>query len=153
MKYLIDECLSPSLVHIAKDEGFDSAHVNHRGLRGKPDHVIMKYILDGDWTFMTNNADDFRPPPGSPSERPCYVGVDVHAGLICLNIPVMPDKMPEGGGIPIQERYFKDALDGLTDILPDLTNKILEVDPVDPKHPDPMKGATSLKIYDFPENS
>ncbi|WP_169791186.1 DUF5615 family PIN-like protein [Rubellimicrobium mesophilum] len=88
MKFLIDECLAVSLADMAIEAGHpESAHVVRRGLQGHKDPEIMEHVLDGDWTLVTRNSDDFRPPAGSSSARPCYVGVALHAGLVCLNLP------------------------------------------------------------------
>ena len=88
MKFLIDENLSPLLEIMACDAGYvQSAHVGHRGMMAWEDNKIMNRILEEDWTLVTNNADDFRPRQGSSSLKPCYVGVSLHAGLVCLNVP------------------------------------------------------------------
>ena len=59
-KLLVDENLSPSLVGLATDKGFVCSHVNHLGLTGQKDWQLKATILDGDWTFITNNGVDFR---------------------------------------------------------------------------------------------
>jgi hypothetical protein len=43
--FLIDECLSPELVAIAHDHGYDATHVLYRGLGGEPDHALMPVII------------------------------------------------------------------------------------------------------------
>lgn len=88
MKFLIDECLSPSLVELGLGGGLRAEHAclssGHDILE---DHHIMRRILENNWKLVTNNAKDFRPEPGSSSLRPCYVGNSVRAGLVCLNTP------------------------------------------------------------------
>ena len=138
MKFLIDECLSVVLAEMAVAAGHpESAHVTRRGMTGWKDHQLMKAIIDGDWTLVTRNSDDFRPRSGSASQAPCYVGQPLHTGLVCLNLPA-------GSGRANQEAYLKGALDCIENH-GDIVNQILEVDP-DPAH----AGKVVLCIYDFP---
>ena len=106
---------------------------------GWEDHQIMPKIIDGDWTFVTQNSDDFRPPADSTSTRPCYVGYTLHAGLVCLNLK-------HGSCLQDQMDYFKAALD-FTGYPGDLVNVIVEVDP---SENDPKK--IKLRHYDFPSD-
>lgn len=139
MKFLIDECLSPLLARRACEAGHvESAHVMHRGMLSWKDHKIMKRILSDDWTFVTHNADDFRPRQGSSSRRPCYVGVSLHAGLVCLNLP-------DGSTYEDQLYYFEEFLMYVT-CTENLINKILEVDPSD-KRP----GYVEITVSNFPK--
>ena len=142
MKFLIDECLSPTLVDLAWSAGhWESAHVTRRGMTSWEDHRLMRVIIAEDWTMVTQNGDDFRPRPGSSSLAPCYVGQPLHAGLICLNLPGNTDWED-------QMNYFRHALDRIAaEKLTDLVNKIIEVDP--------DVGSASrvaAKIRDYPED-
>lgn len=60
MKLLVDECLHTSLVAVAQASGHDCSHVNWLGLSGAADWDLMPRIIDADFTFVTNNARDFR---------------------------------------------------------------------------------------------
>ena len=60
MNFLIDECLHTSLVEVAVERGHEATHVNYRGLSGVQDWNLMAPIREGDFTFVTNNAKDFR---------------------------------------------------------------------------------------------
>ena len=60
MRFLIDECLHTSLVVVAREHGHEASHVNWLGLRGETDWGLMPRIIEGDFTFVTNNAKDFR---------------------------------------------------------------------------------------------
>ncbi len=60
MKFLIDECLSPELAAIAREEGFHSMHVTWIGLQSKSDRAIVQHAVEDDWVLVTNNAADFR---------------------------------------------------------------------------------------------
>lgn len=73
MRFLIDECLSPALVTIANERGYEAYHVAHRGWSGEPDHVILQHMIDEGFTLVTNNAGDFRGLVGN---------AELHPGLI-----------------------------------------------------------------------
>lgn len=109
MNFLIDECLHTSLVEVATARQHDATHVTYRGWSGVQDWNLMAPILGEDFTFVTNNAKDFRRLHG---------GVELHAGLVIL-IPNVP---------PAQQRQLFDAaLDDLAEH-PDLVNQSIEVD-------------------------
>jgi Domain of unknown function (DUF5615) len=118
-KLLIDENLSPSLVGQANAKGFVCAHVNHLGLTGLKDWELKATILEGDWTFITNDGTDFRGPAKTPGSSGVYAGISLHAGLICVDAP---------GGLNLerQKRLFDLILSHLTDA-GNLTNQVLEV--------------------------
>jgi hypothetical protein len=120
MKLLVDECLSPELVELALDRGHvESTHVVWRGLAGRKDWELTPFILDGDWTFVTRNATDFRGPSESPGSKGQYADLPIHAGLVCLN-------GPEGMDLALQLELFEHALQELaTD--EDLINQVLEI--------------------------
>ena len=59
MRFLIDECLHLSLVELAQSSGFEATHVNHLGLRGRPDWALAERIIHDEFTFVTNNRADF----------------------------------------------------------------------------------------------
>lgn len=73
-KLLIDENLSPGLVSQANVKGFVCAHVNHLGLTGLKDWELKATILEGDWTFITNNGMDFRGPTKNRGSHGVYAG-------------------------------------------------------------------------------
>jgi predicted nuclease of predicted toxin-antitoxin system len=88
MKLLIDECLSPELVHMARERGHgESSHVVWIGHQGIKDWNLLKVALDGDWILETKNAYDFRGPKTAPGSGGQYRRTELHAGLICLNGP------------------------------------------------------------------
>lgn len=108
MNFLIDECLHTSLVEVAVVRGHEATHVTYLGLSGVQDWNLMAPIREGDFTFVTNNAKDF---------RRLYAKEDIHAGLVIL-IPNVP---------PIEQRELLDAaLDELAEA-PGLINEALEV--------------------------
>lgn len=81
MKFLIDECLHTSLVAVAQNNRHDGFHVNWLGLSGEADWDLMPRIVAEDYTFVTNNARDF---------RRLYSIEGLHAGLIIIVPQVVP---------------------------------------------------------------
>ena len=120
MKLLLDECLSEELTKLAQRRGHaEASRVAWMGKRGWKDWQLKSLIIDGDWTFVTRNSVDFRGPRDAPASKGQYVGVEVHAGLICLNGPV-------GMDLDLQLEMFEEALDEL-DRDDDLVNQVLEI--------------------------
>jgi hypothetical protein len=120
-KFLIDECLSLELAELAIERGYlDSRHVVRMGRSSWTDRQLMRLVLDGDWTFVTRNARDFRGAPTAPGLRGRYAGAEINAGLVCLN---GPDAMT----IDVQLELFGIALDELAAIGDAFVNRGLEV--------------------------
>jgi predicted nuclease of predicted toxin-antitoxin system len=80
VRFLIDECLHPSLVEVGHAAGYETHHVNYLGLASTRDHDLIPKIVDGDFVFVTHNAVDF---------RRLYRSQSLHAGLIIL-VPQSP---------------------------------------------------------------
>ena len=95
MKFLIDECLHTSLVGVAEQHGHECHHVNWLGLSGEADWDLMPRIVEGDFTFVTNNAGDF---------RRLYARREFHAGLVLIVPQVEPAR---------QRALFSGLLDAL----------------------------------------
>lgn len=111
MKFLIDECLSPELVAIAKARGFqESTHVTWLGMRSRKDWVIVRRAADEGFVLVTNNTVDF---------TALYEREAIHAGLVCLN--VTPGLMR----LDVQKSLFALALDRLGAAEP--VNEALEI--------------------------
>ena len=108
MRFLIDECLHPTLADVAHGAGHEAHHVNFLGLASTKDHDLMPRILEGDFVFVTNNAADF---------RRLYQAQAIHAGLVII-VPQTP---------PTQQRAL--FLAAMEEIGPDngLINEALEV--------------------------
>ena len=108
MRFLIDECLHPTLVAVAHGAGHEAHHVNFLGLASTKDHDLIPRILEGDFVFVTNNAADF---------RRLYQAQAIHAGLVII-VPQTPP--------PQQRALFLAAME---EIGPDngLINEALEV--------------------------
>ncbi|WOI08985.1 DUF5615 family PIN-like protein [Thalassospira lucentensis] len=139
MKFLIDECLSPCLANQARNAGFiESTHVNWRGFQGKKDWELKPVILEEDWTFVTHNSVDFRGPVSKPGSKGQYAGVELHAGLVCLNSKA-------GMSLKLQKLLFEYALGQFkTKGITDLINKCVEVDC------DQSADTVQFQLYDLP---
>lgn len=111
MKFLIDECLSPDLVAVARDRGFpQSTHVAWLGLMSKKDWTIVQRAVKDGYVLVTNNTIDF---------TPLVERQDLHAGLVCLN--AAPGLM----SLEAQMVLFEQALDELAGEEP--VNEVVEI--------------------------
>ncbi len=111
MKYLIDECLSPELAKLARDQGHpESTHVSWLGLAGEADWTIARRAVDDGYVLVTLNTVDF---------RPLYGRENLHAGLVGFNTP--PRVMDRA----LQMRLFLLAMNELAGEEP--YNAVLEI--------------------------
>lgn len=108
MKFLIDECLHTTLVAVAQNHGHECFHVNWVGLSGEADWDLMPRIVEENFTFVTNNARDF---------RRLYANEELHPGLVII-VPQV---------VPALQRELFEAL--LLDLEPnqDLLNEVIEI--------------------------
>ncbi len=109
IRFLIDECLSPTLAAEAHQRGFEAHHVNWLALGTKSDRALLPQIIGGDFTFVTNNARDF---------LTLYRTIDLHAGLLII-LPSV--------GTAAQRRLFGAALDAIVAAGSDITGELVEV--------------------------
>lgn len=109
MRFLIDECLSPALCEVAHQSGYEAHHVVHHGLAGAKDYQLRQFILEGEFTLVTNNWRDLDQLLGDS---------ELHPGLMIIK-PNVPRER--------QTTLFR-ALLAAAVKLSDLINKILEVD-------------------------
>jgi predicted nuclease of predicted toxin-antitoxin system len=108
LKFLIDECLHTSLVAVAQDHGHDCFHVNWLGLSGETDWDLMPRIVANDFTFVTNNARDF---------RKLYASEELHAGLVIIVPQVLP---------ALQRELFIAVLHEFADAQ-EIVNEVIEI--------------------------
>jgi predicted nuclease of predicted toxin-antitoxin system len=127
VRFLIDECLHLSLVPVAQAHGHDAYHVNWLGLSGTADWKLMARIVDEDFTFVTNNARDF---------RRLYTAQPLHAGLVVIVRQVSPQ---------LQRRLFETVLDRFGGG-PAIVNEVIEVDLSD-------DNAAIIEQYELPRPS
>lgn len=74
---LLDENLSPSLVNRLWSLGFDTVHVQYRGMLGWLDHDIWKFAISEGRCLVTANGRDFR---YLASQTPVHPGVIIVPG-------------------------------------------------------------------------
>jgi predicted nuclease of predicted toxin-antitoxin system len=108
-RFLIDECLSPDLVQLAIDAGFECTCIRDRGLLGAQDRKILEFLLEEDFTLVTTNVADFLALFGAEK---------LHAGLVCLSFST------HHSNLEAQREFFQIALEALGE---DLVNQVLEV--------------------------
>jgi predicted nuclease of predicted toxin-antitoxin system len=108
VRFLIDDCLHTSLVAVAMARDHEAQHVNWLGLSGEADWDLMRRVIADDFTFVTNNASDF---------RKLFAREAIHAGLVIF----VPQVRPE-----TQRELFDLVLDELAEA-GDLINEALEV--------------------------
>lgn len=109
MKFLIDECLHPTLSVVAERRGHEATHVCHRGMSGWRDDNVVRVAVDESFALVTNNARDF---------RRLHAMEEAHAGLVIL-LPFVPPAR--------QQDLFAAALDAIGSD-GDLFNQLIEVD-------------------------
>jgi hypothetical protein len=85
LKFLIDECLSPELVDLARSQGHvASTCLRDQGKLGLKDWQVIRFAVENDYTLVTNNSVDFRGAGhGNPGGE--HARLSIHAGLVCLN--------------------------------------------------------------------
>ncbi len=78
MKFLVDECLSPTLAGIARGRGYpESTHVTWLGLRSRRDWSVVRRAVDDGYVVVTQDRTDFT----LLLERE-----PIHLGLLCMNV-------------------------------------------------------------------
>jgi len=75
VRLFVDENLSPRLVSVGHDRGYDATCARDRNLLGAPDPEILDFCVGEDRVCITNNAVDFRELVGN---------VELHPGLIVV---------------------------------------------------------------------
>lgn len=134
LRLFIDECLSPKLVAMANEAGYECTCSRDRGLLAATDWRLVVYVIQGEFTLVTNNAVDFR---GHHLSHPggLYSLQEIHPGLICLNSP-FPMTLKR------QRHLFRHALAELHTYA-DLINHALEIS-------EAQNGTISSILYEIP---
>lgn len=110
MKVLLDENLSPTLVHKLAKLGVAAQHVAHLGRSGVSDPSVWRYAYEHDQVVITVNAADFlRLAVASP----------LHAGLIILRA--------QGLTREAQWEWIRPAVEALLASNEDMVNKAVEI--------------------------
>lgn len=106
---LIDECLHPGLVAIAKERGILADFGPHIGKSGWQDHNLVRFAIDNDYVIVSNNRRDF---------LKLYMQLELHGGLIIL--------VPRAHRATLDELFVR-ALDRLALSNSDIMNQLVEV--------------------------
>lgn len=109
IKLLVDECLTPDLVDIARARWIETAHVSRIGRASAPDWKLVQFAIEADYVLVTNNARDF---------KRLYKRIEIHPGLLII--------VPQGG-YALQIVLFEKVLDYI-EAHPDTVNQLLEID-------------------------
>ena len=111
MKFLIDECLSPSLAAIARKQGYPlSTHVTWLGLRAREDWALVRRAVADGYVLVTNDRTDFTTLVEREPHHPGLVCITVAHGLMSLDV---------------QTRLFEHALARLEG--QDIGGRVLEI--------------------------
>lgn len=82
MKFLVDECLSPTLAAIARERGNpQSTHVTWLGLRARQDWALVRRAATDGYVLVTNDRADFTPLMEREHRHPGLVCITVALGL------------------------------------------------------------------------
>jgi len=109
LNFLIDECLTQTLVWLARRHGYDADHVVAMDLGGTLDPDLMPLIVTASHTFVTNNARDF---------LRLFSLENPHAGLVIIRPSV---------ALAAQVELFEAVLADLH-ADPDMANRAIEAD-------------------------
>jgi hypothetical protein len=83
VKFLVDECLSPTYVARLAAVGHpDSWHPRDGGLRSRDDHILVRVALEQDRIILTSNLKDF---------KALLRHAEIHPGLIAVP-PLLKDE-------------------------------------------------------------
>lgn len=111
MKFLIDECLSPTLAAMARERGFaESTHVTWIGLRSRQDWALVRRAVDDGYVLVTHDSADFTALMECEPRHPGLVCMNVAHGLMSLDV---------------QRRLFGYAMTQIADV--DLSGQIVEI--------------------------
>lgn len=103
-KFLIDNCLSPRLVELARARGYVAMHLRDLKLSARKDWQLASIVVNDGWTFVTRNVKDFVGRQGQ------YQRMDQHEGLVCLTWPEAVN------GRALQLELFTAVLDAIVDL-------------------------------------
>ncbi|MXW87411.1 MAG: toxin-antitoxin system, toxin component, PIN family protein [Boseongicola sp. SB0673_bin_14] len=113
MKFLIDECLSPSLATMARMHGCpESTHVAWLGLRSCQDWALVQRATEYGYATVTNNSADFITLLERVPDHPGLVCIDVAHGLMSLDVQqrLFEYALAQIGGTDLSGRIVRVAL-------------------------------------------
>ena len=114
MKFLIDECLSPTLAALARERGYpESTHVTWLGLRARQDWALVRRAVADGYVLVTNDRGDFAPLIEREQHHPGLVCITVAHGLMSLDVQtrLFAHALTLLAGQDIEGRVLETALD------------------------------------------
>jgi predicted nuclease of predicted toxin-antitoxin system len=113
-----DEDLSPTLVQVAHDLGFEATCNRDRGALGAKDPELRSLVQRESFVFVTDNASDF---------RPMYARDEVHPGLIAMPADCGRERQRQLAGAVIRWIGQEAASSGETHA-DFMVNRLVEID-------------------------
>ena len=110
LKFFIDECLTPSLVAVAKRRELYAVFGPYFGKGAWQDRSIAEFAFENDLIAVTNNRRDFLRE---------YARMEIHPGLVVI--------IPKGDKLT-QIEWFAAVLDFLQALDEPPINKLVEID-------------------------
>jgi hypothetical protein len=146
-RFLIDNCLTPSLVKLARDAGYEAMHLRDLKIENRKDWDLVPVIEEGGWTFVTNNAKDFRGPVAAAGSSGQYRRMPGHEGLVCLNGP------REGMNIRMHTELFSAVLGHIGNLDDDPRGADLAGQVVEATIETADATGVEIRRYDLPEGT
>jgi predicted nuclease of predicted toxin-antitoxin system len=113
----IDEDLSPSLVEVCHEAGYQATSVRDRGKLSTKDYALAEIVLDEGWVLVTNNAGDFLRLAASAG---------LHPGLVFIELgPAQQERDWLAAGIAHIEQRASTAEESTEQFM---VNRVVEVD-------------------------
>jgi predicted nuclease of predicted toxin-antitoxin system len=113
----IDEDLSPSLVAVCHEAGYEATSVRDRGKLSARDHALAEILLDEGWVLVTNNAGDF---------LKLATAAGLHPGLVFVELgAAQTERECPAAAIAHIEHRVKDANEAAEQFM---VNRVVEVD-------------------------
>ena len=118
MKLWFDEDLSPTLVQVANERGFEATCNRDSGVLGYKDPQLRPLVQGEGCVFVTNNGSDF---------RPMYAREEIHPGLVVMPGELARDRQQEIARAGID--WIVDAAAEAEEIAADfMVNRLVEID-------------------------
>lgn len=118
MRLWFDEDLSPTLVQVAVERGFEATCNRDRKMLGSKDPELRRAVQTEGFVLVTDNAADF---------RPMFVRDEIHPGLVVVPGSVPRDRQQALTSVVIE--YIVDrARDAAEPPESFIVNKLVEID-------------------------
>jgi len=117
VRFWIDECLTPALVGMAHEHGYEATCTRDRGHLGMPDEELLTLAVGEEFVFVTNNHADF---------IGLCANADLHTGLVVLPQRTRDAQLPLfSDAIAHIQQHAEQAREAPADWM---LNRVVEVD-------------------------